>query len=253
MTNLNTSKEFWSKRFRKYGKLSTGYTDEMIYKFDDKIRWNSFMHETNLKKGDVILDAGCNHGSWSIRLAKNGMEVTGIDLISAAIETAKKVAEKESIQIEFKEMKLEDIDFKENKFNKIVSITVMQHLLDDNLFLTTLKKFKKQLKNEGELILIESAANKQLVEKLSYKRERSLKKHINLCNRAGFKLIKIRGISHLSVRWYYGIEHFFSSKKAKRIIQYIGLVILNPIDIFLARFKLFSKYSNLKLMIFNKI
>ena len=225
----------------------------MIHKFDDNIRWSSFKREAYLKRGDVILDAGCNYGPWSIRLAKMGMKVTGIDLIKEAIETAKKNAEKASVEILFKAMKVEDIDFKDNKFDKIISITVMQHILEDNLFLIALKKFQKQLKEGGKLILMESAANKQRIQKLPYKRERSLATHINLCNDAGFKLVKIKGISYLSVRWYYGIERFFIPNKIKRIIQYIGLVVLNPIDIFLARFTWLSKYSNLKLMIFNKI
>ena len=253
MTELKKSKLFWEKRFRKYGKLSTGYTDEIIHKFDDKIRWVSFKREVSLEKGDVILDAGCNHGSWSIRLAQMGMKVIGIDLISEAIEMAKKNAEKASVKILFKNKKIEDVDFKENKFDKIISITVMQHLLQDNLFLITLKKYQKQLKKKGELIMIESAPDYERIEKLSYKRERSLATHINLCSQAGFELVKIKGINHLSLKWYYGIEHFFLPKKIKRMIQYIGLVILNPIDIFLSRFTRISKYSNLKLMVFSKI
>lgn len=253
MMNYKSPKLFWNTRYSKYGKLSSGYTDEMIYRFDNKIRWSSFINVVNLKNADVILDVGCNHGSWSIKLAKMGMKVIGIDIISEAIETAKKSAKKESIQIKFKTMKIEDVDFKNGYFNKIISVTVMQHLLDDKIFLKTLKKFQKQLKNDGELILIESAANNQITEKLSYKRERSLSTHINLCKEAGFKLLKIRGISHLSVKFYYGIEYFSLPITLKKTIQYVGLVILNPIDIFLAKFKLLSRYSNLKLMVFNKI
>ena len=252
MIKLKNTKLFWDERFRKYGKSSTGYTDEIIHKFDDKIRWYSFLREGNLKRGEVILDAGCNHGAWSIRLAKMGLKVTGIDLIKEAIEVAKINADKESVIVEFKTIKVEDINFTKNKFDKIISITVMQHILEDNLFLVALNKFQSQLKKGGKLILIESAPNKKIVEKLTYKRERTLKTHITLFNKSGFKLKKVRGINHLSVRWYYIIEHFKISKKIKRQIQYPGLLILNPIDIFFTKFSCLAKYSNLKLMVFEK-
>ena len=252
MIRLKNTKLFWDKRFRKYGKFSTGYIDGVIHKFDDKIRWYSFLRESRLKSGEVILDVGCNHGDWSIRLAKMGLKVTGIDIIKEAIEVAKLNAKEASVDIEFKSIKVEDINFAQNKFDKIISITVMQHILEDKFFLIALKKFQRQLKSKGKLVLIESAPNKTIVEKLNYKRERTLEKHLALFSQAGFKLETIRGINHLSVRWYYIIEHFNFPKKIKNLIQYIGLTLLHPIDIFLAKFSCLAKYSNLKLMIFVK-
>ena len=181
------------------------------------------------------------------------MDITGIDIISKAIEIAKKNAAKESLKISFKTMKVEDIDFKPNSFDKIISITVMQHILNDNLFKKTLHRFNSQLKYNGLLILMESASNKPKKEYLNYKRERTLKSHIDLCKEAGFKLIKIRGVGHLSVRFYYAIDYFIKHQKIKQALQLFGLKILNPIDIFLARYFIFTKYSNLKLMLFKKI
>ena len=140
-----------------------------------------------------------------------------------------------------------------NGFDKIISITVMQHILNDNLFKKTLHRFNSQLKYNGLLILMESASNKTKAENLRYKRERTLKTHLNLCKEAGFKLIKIRGVGHLSVRFYYAIDYFIKHQKIKQVLQLFGLKILNPIDIILSRYSFFSKYSNLKLMVFKKI
>ena len=249
----NNTKSFWDNRFIEFNKLSSGYTDEIIQKFDNQIRWKSFIREVKLNKADKILDIGCNYGFWSIKLAKLGMDITGIDIISKAIEIAKKNAAKESLKISFKTMKVEDIDFKPNSFDKIISITVMQHILNDNLFKKTLHRFNSQLKYNGLLILMESASNKPKKEYLNYKRERTLKSHIDLCKEAGFKLIKIRGVGHLSVRFYYAIDYFIKHQKIKQALQLFGLKILNPIDIFLARYFIFTKYSNLKLMLFKKI
>ena len=245
-------KSFWDNRFIEFEKLSSGYTDEIIQKFDNRIRWKSFIKEVKLNKSDKILDVGCNHGIWSIKLAKLGMDVTGIDIIAKAIDTAKKNAAKASLNISFKAMKVEDINFNPNSFDKIISITVMQHILNDDIFKKTLRKFNTQLKHNGSLILMESASNKPKVENLDYKRERTLKSHLNLCLEAGFRLVKTRGVSHLSVRWYYGIENLIKQKKIKQVIQYFGLIVLNPIDIFLSRTSIFNKHAVLKLMVFKK-
>ena len=174
-------KSFWDNRFIEFKNLSSGYTNEIIQRFDNRIRWKSFIREVPLNKSDKILDVGCNHGDWSIKLAKLEMNVTGIDLISKAIDIAKKNAAKESLNISFKVMKAEDINFNANSFDKIISITVMQHILNDDLFEKTLHKFNTQLKDNGLLILMESASNKPKPENLHFKRERTLKYHINLC------------------------------------------------------------------------
>lgn len=251
--NLNESKEYWDKRFNDFGKFSSGYTDKMIHQFDDKIRWSSFLKEVKINKGDKVLDVGCNYGEWSLRLARLGAEVIGIDIISEAIKMAKKNAQTQSLNASFQEMSLDQINFKNNSFDKIISITVMQHILDDQSYKSSIKKMFNQLKKNGELILIESASNYKIDENQKHKRERIFDKQINFLQEAGFKLHKTRGVNHLSSKCFYLLEKIPVSVFIKRKIQFIFLIILNPFDLFLSRFSSLSKFSKLKLMIFQKI
>ncbi len=49
-------------------------------------------------EGQVILDAGCGAGPWSIFAAKNGAVVYGIDIQEGMIEKAKQAAREESVE-----------------------------------------------------------------------------------------------------------------------------------------------------------
>ena len=70
MLNKKGILSYWNQRFRENGVLSAGYTDKLIQKIDDKKRWKVFKRSVEFGKREKILDIGCNHGQWSIRLAK---------------------------------------------------------------------------------------------------------------------------------------------------------------------------------------
>lgn len=244
---------YWNKRFDNNGALSTGYTDELIQKFDDNKRWKVFKKSIEFCEGEKILDVGCNHGPWSIRLAKKKMNVTGIDIIEDAIKMAKENAKKLSLDIKFYKMNVEQSNFKDKKFDKIISITVLQHILNDITFSKALKNICRQLKFNGKLILIESAPNQEMPEKLPFKRERTFYEQIRVFEKFGLKLIKVKGIFNFSVKWYYWIKKFSLPIKLESFLQKIGVIILNQFDYFLSDFSVFSSHSKLKLMVLKKI
>ena len=111
MDKQDETLNYWKERFGKSGIFSSGYTDALIHRFDDNVRWKIFLKEAGLKKGDKILDVGCNYGPWSIKLAKKKMIVTGIDIIEDAIEVAKINAAKESLLITFENVNVENSSF----------------------------------------------------------------------------------------------------------------------------------------------
>ena len=251
--NQSDIKNYWDNKFELFEEHSSGYIDPYIQKIDDKIRWGTFIREVNLNPNEKILDAGCNFGLWSIRLAKLGLEVIGIDLINEAIKKAKKKASSESLNIKFFQGRIEDINFKKNFFDKILSVTVLQHIIDDKNYFKTLKKFYSQLNEKGLLILVESASNKKIEEKLSYKRERTFYEQKKILKNAGFELVMSKGVNHLSAKWFYGIKKFKSPKFLENSMQKLFLPALCQLDLFLSRFSSLSRFAKLKLMIFKKI
>lgn len=85
-------------------------------------RWMREIHvqlpeEKNLK----ILDVGCGTGFFSILLAKEGYQVTGIDLTPDMIKNARLLAEEEKVSCEFQVMDAENPEFPDETFDVVIS------------------------------------------------------------------------------------------------------------------------------------
>ena len=68
-----------------------------------------------------ILDVGCGAGFFSILLAKEGHQVTGIDLTPDMIKNARLLAEEEKVSCEFQVMDAENPEFQEETFDVVIS------------------------------------------------------------------------------------------------------------------------------------
>jgi len=80
------------------------------------------------EEGMNILDAGCGTGNFSIKLAKRGARVTGIDLSTEMMAVAKEKANRKNIDIEFLEMNIYDLAFPDNYFDGVFSMAVFETL-----------------------------------------------------------------------------------------------------------------------------
>lgn len=58
---------------------------------------------TGLSKGSSVLDMACGRGRHARAFARHGYDVTGVDLSPRAIETARRIARQEQLDIEFQE------------------------------------------------------------------------------------------------------------------------------------------------------
>lgn len=68
-----------------------------------------------------ILDVGCGAGFFSVLLAKEGHQVTGIDLTPDMIENAKKLAAEEQTECSFSVMDAENPAFPDESFDVVIS------------------------------------------------------------------------------------------------------------------------------------
>ena len=73
------------------------------------------------KKMLKILDVGCGSGFFTIMLAKEGHDVTGIDLTPDMIANAKKLAEEEQAGCSFQVMDAENPAFDDGEFDVVIS------------------------------------------------------------------------------------------------------------------------------------
>lgn len=76
-------------------------------------------------RGDTILDIGCGTGTLIESLKNKGYNVTGVDKYKEAVEMAK---EKD---VEAYQMEAENLEFKDNSFDTVVSQHVLEHIEPD--------------------------------------------------------------------------------------------------------------------------
>jgi ubiquinone/menaquinone biosynthesis C-methylase UbiE len=85
-------------------------------------RWLREIHRFLPKNGALrILDVGCGTGYFSILLAREGHDVTGIDLTPSMIENARILAAEERVSCTFLTMDAENPDFESEHFDLVVT------------------------------------------------------------------------------------------------------------------------------------
>lgn len=105
-----------------------------------------------IEKVSKLLDAGTGIGYFLPSLAKQAAKVMAIDSTDFSLKYARSMARKRKLNnINFKKMPVESLDFKDNQFEVIVCMSVLEHVLPKNLD-QVVKEFKRILKPGGVLI-----------------------------------------------------------------------------------------------------
>jgi len=108
--------------------------------------------------GTRVLDVGCGVGRWSRLLAARGARVTGVDLSPTMIEQAQCRAATEGVadRCRFEVQDLSNLNVGE-RFDIVLGVTVLQHILDPRALRTALGAMASHLAPSGRMILLEAA------------------------------------------------------------------------------------------------
>lgn|SRR5262245_16519644 len=79
-------------------------------------------------KGRRVLEYGCGMGSLGLVLAKHGADVTGIDLSDVAVSAAQRRAAAEGLDVDFRVMDAERLQFPAHSFDVICGSAILHHL-----------------------------------------------------------------------------------------------------------------------------
>ena len=98
-----------------------------------------------------ILDVGCGGGILTESLAKQNADVTGIDIASAAIDTAIKHAKENNLNIDYQATSIEEFTkINKSKFDAVVCMEMLEHVYDPKLVISQLVNL---LTANGSLLL----------------------------------------------------------------------------------------------------
>ena len=91
-------------------------------------------------KNIKLLDIGCGGGLLSEPMAKLGANVTGLDVVEKNIKTASTHAKNHGLKINYIHSTVEKISEKDEKFDVILNMEVIEHVSDVNLFINSCNK-----------------------------------------------------------------------------------------------------------------
>ncbi len=114
-------------------------------------RFIKLLKKQNTEK---ILDLGCGGGKHVVYFAKHGFNVYGIDISIEAIKTAKKELKKNKVKAILKISSIsQKLPYKNNFFNAVVSLRVMNHGKIEQIR-KTIKEIERVLRPKGLIFVI---------------------------------------------------------------------------------------------------
>jgi ubiquinone/menaquinone biosynthesis C-methylase UbiE len=157
LDRVEREREFHDKRFAddtvRHQKLDRYYeaSDTLFAKYKSRILENP--------AGAKVLEYGVGTGGCAFALAERGAFVTGIDISGTAIEIAKREAPKRGVQVEFRLMNAEQLDFGDNSLDMICGTGILHHLDLQK----ALPEIKCVLKPGGKAFFLEPMGHNPLI------------------------------------------------------------------------------------------
>ena len=81
-----------------------------------------FYERLTIAPGSRLLDVACGSGQLALMAAKDGVEVTGVDIAGNLVERAQARAQAEGLKVRFKEADAEALPFDDASFDVVVSL-----------------------------------------------------------------------------------------------------------------------------------
>ena len=106
--------------------LDTIFND---FNFPERLRW--VKRKLREQKAETVLDLGCSEGSYALNIAKEGYNVTGVNLFTNSI----KIANERAVQLELADrarfIQSDIMEFEsEKKFDAVLLFEVIEHVPD---------------------------------------------------------------------------------------------------------------------------
>ena len=109
--------------------------------------------ENKIIKPCKVLDIGCGEGFYSIYLASEDFDVTGIDISENAIKLAKENAMGQNVKIKFMPLDINDLDKINDKFDFIFEWAILHHIIPKQRQ-KYVKNIKRILSKRGKYLSI---------------------------------------------------------------------------------------------------
>lgn len=162
---------YWEGRARAYASQGEGLAAVCSYGMPDF--YNRAIHLCQFlalrpllqqTRSQSVLDVGCGVGRWSLRMAKQGAVVTGVDLSPSMICEAQRRAVQAGLdnRCQFHHADLAELNLGA-QYEFILGVTVLQHILDPARLESAVRRLKAHLAPGGRIVLIEAAPRERVL------------------------------------------------------------------------------------------
>ena len=202
-----------------------------------RLRAKHILPLLDLQKNNVILDAGCGIGLYSLTLAKRGYKVHGIDADKEKISSAKKLAYSLNIDtVSFDTSDICQLPIEDETYDRIICSDVIEHIKDDDVAVSELARV---LKKRGILVLSVPSVmsvSKKMEDRFGHARQGYTKDQlISLLERNDLKVEQCIGYCRAFglLVWKLNRKCFWS--KILTALTFYPLYLLAMLDIFTAK------------------
>ena len=197
--NNEALQQYYEGKYREGGYEEAGFTlhGVDISRMFHERRQESALSFLGLQKSDLVLDAGCGNGSLSAQLAPMAGEVHAIDIAANALDPNFAAIP----NLHFQAMNVESLTYPDSKFDAIVCVETLEHLLHPE---RAIAEFFRVLKSGGRLVLTYPTINRTLMKRCRLGPRVPISEHLNewsygelssAVRKVGFTVERVDGIA----------------------------------------------------------
>lgn len=145
---------YWNERAHQHG--HTGWGDRVLYAFDQSARLAAIESITKscVPGSQAVLDFGAGSGDFAAMLSRHFDRVFAFDISDAVIDKAR--VRHGNDRIEFMHgADIRQMPLAEGSLDLVLSVTVLQHILDEDELISVLAYLRQRLRPDGRLIALE--------------------------------------------------------------------------------------------------
>jgi len=191
----------------------------------------------SIRPGSQVLEYGCGVGRWTREIARRGAHVTAMDFSATMLAEARDRTAAAGLaeRCRFIHSDVTAVQLTE-RFDVILGVTVLQHVLDENRLAATIARLARHLKPGGRLVLVEAApsADHRRCDTATF-RARTLQSYLEKLNAAGLAVVDVRGVDPSPLKLWV-VPRFKTWPRALAVgALLLATLISLPIDILFAR------------------